>query len=288
MFFVFKVLFGPKDTDICATNERQTTHKIMYRYFIEMAYDGTNYHGWQIQPNAASVQQEINNALLKLFRQPEVYVVGAGRTDTGVHADYFVAHFDLAEPIDDVPRALFKFNAILPADISVYSLQLVDDKLHSRFSALSRTYHYRITTHKNPMTRLYSFRPFFPLDFERMNQAAESMLHYTDFTSFSRLHTQVKTNDCNVTCAHWIATGDDTWCFEIRANRFLRNMVRATVGTLFDVGRGKISVDDFRHIIEAKDRALASASAAPQGLSLVDIAYPEGRGFQKTRHISAY
>ncbi len=249
------------------------------RYFLELSYDGTNYHGWQVQPNAPSVQEKINDALLKLFRLPEVYIVGAGRTDTGVHAEYFVAHFDLPHPIDDLDLALFKFNAILPPDIAVHSLQPVDDKLHSRFSARSRTYYYRICTRKEPMMRHMTFRPIFALDFDLMNQAAALLLRHTDFTSFSRLHTQTKTNDCTVTRALWQQTSPYEWRFEISANRFLRNMVRAIVGTLFDVGRGKITVDDFERIIVAHERAKASSSAAPQGLSLVDIEYPAGHGF---------
>ncbi len=251
----------------------------MPRYFLELTYDGTNYHGWQVQPNADSVQARMNDALLKLFRLPEVYIVGAGRTDTGVHAEYFVAHFDLPHEIDDAERTLFKFNAILPPDIAVHSIQKVDDKLHSRFSARSRTYYYRLTMKKSPMMRHLTYRPLFPLDFDRMNEAAAKMLNYTDFTSFSRLHTQTKTNDCNIVRAEWRQTGCDEWTFEIKANRFLRNMVRAVVGTLFDVGRGKLSVADFQAIIEAKERASAGMSAAPQGLSLVDIEYPEGMGF---------
>lgn len=251
----------------------------MPRYFIEMTYDGTAYHGWQVQPNAVSVQEKMNDALLKLFRDPEVYIVGAGRTDTGVHSEYFVAHFDVKEEIADIDHALFKFNAILPPDVAVHSLQRVDDKLHARFSATSRTYFYRVSLRKDPMMRHMSFRPIFPLDFDQMNAAAALLLQYTDFTSFSRLHTDTKTNDCFVSKAVWRQVDKDNWIFEIKANRFLRNMVRAVVGTLFDVGRGKMTIDAFRAIIEAKDRCRAGSSAAPQGLSLVDIEYPAGHGF---------
>ena len=177
------------------------------RYFIEMAYDGTNYHGWQLQPNATSVQEVLTDALRKLTRQADLSVMGAGRTDTGVHADYYVAHFDtdveLCESEEMERRNVFKINSILPADVAVFSIQHVDDKLHSRFSAISRTYHYRLTMDKQPLARLYTFRPFFPLDFDAMNEAAQLLLDVEDFTSFSKLGTQVKTNICDVTVAHW-------------------------------------------------------------------------------------
>lgn len=254
----------------------------MQRFFIEMAYDGTNFHGWQLQPNAISVQEVMNEALRKVFRQ-NIYIVGCGRTDTGVHSDYFVAHFDI-EDIDDtekvdIEHVIFKLNSILPPDVAVYSLQRVSIELHSRFSARSRTYYYRLTTLKSPFMRINHFRPFFALDFEKMNEAAEELLHFTDFTSFSRLHTDTKTNDCNVMFAKWIQQPDGNWYFVIKANRFLRNMVRAIVGTLMDVGRGKMTKEEFIAVIEAKNRKKASTSAAACGLSLVDVEYPEGYGF---------
>jgi tRNA pseudouridine38-40 synthase len=259
----------------------------MQRFFIEMAYDGTNFHGWQIQPNASSVQEVMNDALRKVFRK-DIYIVGCGRTDTGVHSDYFVAHFDVDDVQDlDIPHCVFKLNSILPPEVAVYSLQLADSELHSRFSARSRTYFYRLSKVKTPHLRFNHFRPFFQLDFEKMNQAAAELLRFTDFTSFSRLHTETKTNDCNVMYAKWVQQPDGNWYFIIKANRFLRNMVRAIVGTLFDVGRGKITVEQFVEIIEAKDRKRASTSAAACGLSLVDIEYPEGYGFiQHFRKVS--
>lgn len=259
----------------------------MQRFFIEMAYDGTAYHGWQLQPNAISVQEVMNDALRKLFRT-DIYIVGCGRTDTGVHSDYFVAHFDLESDEDiDIAHAIFKLNSILPADVAVHSLQKVSSELHSRFSARSRTYFYRLTSLKAPFLRVNHFRPFFPLDFDKMNKAAALLFNYTDFTSFSRLHTDTKTNDCDVMYAKWVLQPDGNWYFVIKANRFLRNMVRAIVGTLMDVGRGKMTIEQFAAIIEAKDRKLASSSAAACGLSLVDIEYPEGLGFvpQHRRHI---
>lgn len=253
------------------------------RYFIEMAYDGTDFHGWQIQPNANSVQQTMNDALQKVLRR-EVYIVGAGRTDTGVHADYFVAHFDTPEQIDDIEKVVFKLNAVLPDSIAIYTMQLVDDDLHSRFSAISRTYHYRLSFQKTPFDHTTTYRPYFTPDFEAMNEAAKLLLEVTDFTSFSKLHTDTKNNDCNVTKALWVEQSTGNWYFEIKANRFLRNMVRAIVGTLFDVGRGKISKKQFADIIAAKNRCEAATSAPARGLSLVDIEYPQDKGFVRTKN----
>ncbi len=254
------------------------------RYFIELAYDGTEYHGWQLQPNASSVQEVMTDALRKLTRDKELTIMGCGRTDTGVHADYFVAHFDTEalvcdETPEDEGKAIFKLNSILPPDVAVYSIQRVDAKLHSRFSARSRTYHYRLTMDKQPMLRHMTFRPFFALDFDKMNEAAEILKSVSDFTSFSKLGTQVKTNICDVTVAHWFEEAPGRMTFEIKANRFLRNMVRAVVGTLFEVGKGKMSMDEFRDVIERHDRCAAGSSVSAAGLSLVDIEYPEGHGF---------
>jgi tRNA pseudouridine38-40 synthase len=246
----------------------------MPRYFIEMAYKGTHYHGWQIQPNAPSIQAYVEDALSKLIRNETVNIVGAGRTDAGVHASYFVAHFDAAKPVEDAGHFIHRINRILPNDIVVYSIQEVDDELHSRFSAISRTYHYYIQLTRNPFSREFVYKPYYAPDFEKMNEAANLLLNYTDFTSFSKLHTDVKTNNCKVTQAQWVKQGN-TWVFIIRADRFLRNMVRAVVGTLLDVGRGKLTLDEFKAIIEAKDRSKAGTSAPAQGLFLVQIEYPQ-------------
>lgn len=251
----------------------------MARYFIEMAYDGTAYHGWQVQPNGVTVQEVLTDALRKLTRDKELSVMGAGRTDTGVHADYFVAHFDTDADLSDEEKCIFKLNSILPADVAVFTIQHVDDKMHSRFSAISRTYHYRLSMTKDPMARLYTFRPFFPLDFDAMNEAAQYLLTVSDFTSFSKLGTQVKTNICDVSVAQWFEESPGRMTFEIKANRFLRNMVRAVVGTLFEVGKGKMSMDEFKSVIESKDRCAAGTSVSAAGLSLVDIEYPEGKSF---------
>lgn len=242
------------------------------RYFLFISYDGTRYHGWQIQPNAISVQATVEEALRKILRRPELSVVGAGRTDTGVHADFFALHFDSNEPID--PKILFRLNGVLPDDISANELRPVRPDAHARFSAISRTYEYRLSLRKNPFLRHTHYTPPYPLNFEKMNEAAATLLNYSDFTSFSRLHTQVKTNNCNVTEAIWFQRSPNEWIFRIKADRFLRNMVRAIVGTLFDVGRGKITVNDFQKIIEQKDRQKASTSAYAHGLSLIHIEYP--------------
>lgn len=252
------------------------------RYFVEMAYDGTAYHGWQMQPNALTVQEVMTGALRKLTRDADLDVMGAGRTDTGVHADYFVAHFDTDADLTDTGKALFKLNSILPADVAAFSIQPVADKLHSRFSAISRTYHYRLTLDKQPKARLYTFRPFFRLDFDAMNEAARHLLTVDDFTSFSKLGTQVKTNICHVSVAHWKEEAPGRMTFEIKANRFLRNMVRAVVGTLFEVGKGKMSQDEFKAVVERHDRCAAGSSVSAAGLSLVDIEYPTDCGFKPT------
>ena len=211
----------------------------MQRYFIYLAYDGTNYHGWQIQPNGDSVQQQLMNALKTLLRREVVEVTGAGRTDTGVHAKLMVAHFDHDEPID-CSQLADKLNRLLPSDISVFKVVPVDVELHARFSAKSRCYEYYVTTAKSPFLRQYRYRLHKAPDFDLMNQAAALLLQVDDFTSFSKLHTDVMTNICHVTRAEWSGVDEVTWVFTIQADRFLRNMVRAIVGTLLEVGYGKL------------------------------------------------
>lgn len=244
----------------------------MHRYFIYLTYDGTRYHGWQIQPNGCSVQQTLMEALATFLRRP-VEVVGAGRTDAGVHARLMVAHFDSSESLD-AAAVTDKLNRLLPPDIAVYRVCEVRDGAHARFSATSRTYKYYVTTRKAPFTRQYAWRLFHPLDFARMNEAAATLFDYVDFTSFSKVHTDVKTNNCRIMEARWEQTADDEWVFTIRADRFLRNMVRAVVGTLVEVGRGKLSVEGFRRVIEQKDRCCAGSSVPGHALFLVDITYP--------------
>lgn len=243
------------------------------RYFLQLSYKGTRYHGWQVQPNAVSVQQVVEKALSTLLRE-NVAVVGAGRTDTGVHASYFILHFDLSKPIPDNFDVVYKLNSFLPEDIAVQRFWPVNNEAHARFSAISRTYHYYITQEKDPFSIDTTFRITLPLDVDKMILAAKVLFDYEDFTSFSRLHTDVKTNNCKISRAEWKREGDKL-IFVIQADRFLRNMVRAIVGTLLEAGKGKITIEDFRKIIESKDRGAAGASAPAQGLFLVDIGYPD-------------
>lgn len=245
----------------------------MSRYFIYFSYDGAAYHGWQVQPNAITVQQVLEDALSKFVRMP-VSLVGAGRTDSGVNAACMVAHADLPCEID-TKQLCYKLNRILPPDIAVSDVRRVKDDAHARFDAISRRYMYRVVTEKSPFLRKYACRVSGTVDFELMNRAACILYEYTDFTSFSKLHTDVKTNNCKVTHAEWKQVGDHEWVFEIEADRFLRNMVRAIVGTLLMVGRGKMSIKDFRSVIEKKARGEAGDSAPGEALFLVDVKYPE-------------
>ncbi len=242
------------------------------RYFIFFSYDGAAYHGWQVQPNAVTVQQVLEEALATLLRVP-VPLVGAGRTDAGVNAECMVAHANLPCNVD-IAQLIYKLNKILPPDIAVGEIKRVRDDAHARFDAVSRRYRYRVTTAKSPFARRYALRVAPGIDFDAMNRAAELLYEYTDFTSFSKLHTDVKTNNCKVTYAAWRNVGGCEWVFEIEADRFLRNMVRAIVGTLLLVGRGKMTIDGFRDVIENKARGEAGDSAMGEALFLVDVKYP--------------
>ncbi len=242
------------------------------RYFISLGYRGAAYHGWQVQPHDTSVQQVIEEALATLLRIPTP-VTGAGRTDAGVNARLMVAHFDVEQPIADPQRLVHSLNALLPPDIAIYSIQAVHDDAHARFDATSRTYKYFAVTHKDPFRYPLSWKCPPDLDFDLMNQAAARLLDYTDFTSFSKLHTDVKTNNCRISHAQWTQE-DDQWVFTITADRFLRNMVRAIVGTLVEVGRHKITVQEFCNIIERKDRCAAGTSMPGHALFLWNITYP--------------
>ena len=244
----------------------------MQRYFIYLAYDGTRYHGWQIQPNGDSVQQQLMEALQTLLRREVVEVTGAGRTDTGVHAKLMVAHFDYDKAVNCTMLA-DKLNRLLPPDISVFKVEPVDAEMHARFSAKARRYEYYVTTAKSPFMRQYRYKLHKAPDFELMNQAAKLLLQVEDFTSFSKLHTDVKTNICHVTRAEWSQVDEVTWVFNIQADRFLRNMVRAIVGTLLEVGYGKLTLEDFQQVIQQKDRCSAGMSVPAQGLFLADIQY---------------
>lgn len=255
------------------------------RYFLKLAYNGAPFHGWQRQPNAPSVQETLEDSLSKILRD-EVQLTGAGRTDTGVNAREMYAHFDSKEEIEDKGRFLLSLNSLIGKDIAVYEIIPVKDEAHARFDALRRSYKYFISYRKNPFLRHLSWHiPSF-LDIERMNQAADLLLENNDFTSFAKLHSDVKTNICHVTYARWLNVKDDIESrdfmgdldngivFTITADRFLRNMVRAIVGTLVDVGRGKLSVSDFQNIIDRKNRCAAGSSVPPYPLFLWSISYP--------------
>lgn len=241
------------------------------RYFIYLSYDGARYHGWQIQPNGISVQEVLNKALSTLLREP-IEVTGAGRTDAEVNASLMVAHFDTVQKADE--QLVYRLNKFLPQDIAISHIRKVTPDAHARFSATSRTYHYYIITAKTPFEP-YAYRFPQPLDFDMMNEAAQTLFDYTDFTSFSKLHTDVKTNNCRIMYARWTQISPIKWRFTITADRFLRNMVRAVVGTLLDVGRGTITIEQFREIIEKKDRCSAGTSVPGNALFLANITYPE-------------
>jgi len=245
----------------------------MQRYFIQLSYDGTAYHGWQIQPNGISVQETVEKALAVVARE-KVVVIGAGRTDAGVHASFYVAHFDVENQNLDNDKIIYNLNCLLPADIAVQCIYKVHAEAHARFDAMSRTYQYFLIKSKDPFSRLYAEKEVRIPDLIKMNEAAHKLFNYEDFTSFSRLGTDVKTNNCKVDLAEWMDEAN-RYVFTIRADRFLRNMVRAIVGTLLEVGFGKLTVDGFCKIIEAKDRCAAGASVPAKGLFLVDIGYPE-------------
>jgi tRNA pseudouridine38-40 synthase len=243
----------------------------MQRYFMYLSYDGARYHGWQVQPNGMSVQEVLNKALSTLLREP-IEVTGAGRTDAGVNASLMVAHFDAEQKADK--QLVYRLNRLLPQDIAIQRIVPVKPDGHARFSATSRTYHYYIVTEKSPFEH-YTYRFPQPLNFDLMNEAAAILFDYTDFTSFSKLHTDVKTNNCRITFARWEKMTPTKWRFTITADRFLRNMVRAIVGTLLDVGRGVLTLQQFREIIEKKDRCSAGMSVPGNALFLANITYPD-------------
>ena len=276
------------------------------RYFIELRYDGTAYCGWQRQPNGIAVQEELEKALSTILRTP-IELTGAGRTDAGVHALNMVAHFDIADDIlpaylkesdteigqrsysppvlggvprsgegviNDSKRLINNLNSLLPYDIAVRNVERVTDEAHARFDALSRKYEYHIITHKNPFLKEQACRIHFPLNIELMNEAAKVLFEYEDFTSFSKLHTDVKTNNCTIMEAYWQQRGEEL-VFTIKANRFLRNMVRAIVGTLMEVGRERLTIEGFRQVIEAKNRCSAGHSVPACGLYFIEAEYPE-------------
>lgn len=247
----------------------------MPRYFAHLAFDGTHYHGWQSQDNAHSIQAEVEKCLSFKLNSP-VRLTGCGRTDTGVHARNYYAHFDLDHDLDvrEKPALIRAVNHFLPPDIVLFDLKAVQAHSNARFDALSRTYRYYVSTVKQPFGRHYAWYVFGALDVELMQQCAYFLLSVDDFTSFSKLHSSAKTNICRVSKAQWDSTADGLM-FTITANRFLRNMVRAIVGTMLEVGRGRRSFRQFVETVDARNRGMAGFSAPANGLFLEEIVYPE-------------
>jgi tRNA pseudouridine38-40 synthase len=245
------------------------------RYFIKLAYNGRNYHGWQSQQNAHSVQDELEKCLSFKLRE-NIKISGCGRTDTGVHAREFFAHFDSIAHFDEKTKSDFinRLNIFLPSDIVVYDLYYVKNEANARFDALSRTYKYYISRKKNPFKNDTSFYVYGNLDLDAMIKATNLLFEYSDFTSFSKLHSQTNNNLCNILEAKWIDS-DSMLVFEISANRFLRNMVRAITGTLLEVGQGKLSLDGFKNVIEARNRERAGFSVPAHALFLEKVIYPD-------------
>jgi len=246
----------------------------MNRYFIRLSYDGTNYHGWQMQQNAHSIQAELNEKLSTLLAE-EVNVVGCGRTDTGVHAREFYAHFEVNQLPLNEKDLVYKLNRFLPEDIAINKIFAVDNEMHARFSAVSRTYKYYISRKKSPFNSRFNYFFDGPLDVEAMQASSTTLFKHEDFTSFSKLHTQTATNNCKITTAHWELVNNEL-VFTITADRFLRNMVRAIVGTLLEIGKGKLKPEEMQQIIEAKDRSRAGFSVPAKALFLDRIMYPDG------------
>lgn len=242
------------------------------RYFAELSYKGTAYCGWQRQPNAPSVQQTIEEALSTILRE-NVEVVGAGRTDTGVHAAFYVAHFDTSKPIANPDSFVYHLNALLPEDVAFKRIYAVGNEAHARFDATEREYRYYIEPHKNPFTKATSWQLTTPLDMEAMNRAAQVLLTTEDFTTFAKLGSNNTNNICHIFRAEWIEIECGMLVFVFRANRFLRNMVRAVVGTLVDVGRGKITPEEFADIVASRNLSRSSSSAPAAGLFLTDVSY---------------
>lgn len=241
------------------------------RYFIRLSFNGTDFHGWQVQDNAVSVQEELNKALSLLLKE-NILTTGCGRTDTGVHARKFYAHFDTGQAFEP-EQLVYHLNAMLPPSIAVQSIFQVEDDAHARFSAVSRTYQYFIHTNKDPFNSGASWYYPHPLNTEEMNRLCGILYEYTDFSCFSKSNTQTFTNNCKISNAHWRKNGEQL-VFEITADRFLRNMVRAIVGTLLKAGAGRLSEEEFRQVLESKNRSNAGTSVPAQGLFLTDIQYP--------------
>ncbi len=249
----------------------------MSRYFLILSYDGTPYNGWQKQDNTPNTVQQVMQEKMSMVLHEKIDLVGCGRTDTGVHAKNYVAHFDShrADLIENKKHWIYKFNKLFPASIAIQDIRPVNENAHARFSATRRTYYYYLSQQKNPFRDPFTKYVYGELDFEVMNKTASILSEYTDFTSFSKLNTQNKTNNCKIFRAQWLQCGPDEWRFSITSDRFLRGMVRAIVGTLILVGRNKITINDFRKIIETKSRKEAGPNAPANALFLVNIQYPE-------------
>ena len=244
----------------------------MPRYYVELSYNGSTFFGWQRQPKQISVQEEIENAFTKLNSNVPVKVVGCGRTDAGVHAHHYVFHVDF-QKFENLDQLIFKLNRILPEGIVVHTVKEVHLDFHARFHAVSRTYRYFMNAKKDPFKQGLSWTFTQSLDFEAMNIAGKLLLGTKDFTSFSKVNTDTKTNICTVSKAEWVQIDSTNFYFEITADRFLRNMVRATVGTLLEIGQGKMSPDSILTILEAKDRGEAAISVPAHGLYLWEVCY---------------
>ncbi len=241
------------------------------RYFIELSYNGKNYHGWQIQPNAITVQEVLEKSLSTILQQ-KIAVVGAGRTDAGVHATQFFAHFD-SDMVTDENQLAYKLNGILPKDIAIHHIFKVHKDAHTRFDAVKRAYQYKVIQHKDVFLNEFTHLVKQKLDVAKMNEAAAILLTYTNFQCFSKVKTEVFTYNCTITEAVW-KQEDDVLVFHISADRFLRNMVRAIVGTLLAIGLGKISVSQMHTIIKSKDRGKAGTSVPAHALYLTQVQYP--------------
>lgn len=245
----------------------------MQRFFITLSYNGKNYVGWQIQPNGISVQKLLQEALTTILRE-QIDVVGAGRTDAGVHAAKMVAHFDYHGVSFDESLLIKKLNSFLPKDIAIHLIRKVKPDAHARFSAMARTYKYYLTTEKDVFRHEFTYQVFFQPDMDAMNALCDVLKKQTDFTSFSKLHTDVKTNNCQIKEAYWVRE-ESMYVFTIQADRFLRNMVRAIVGTLLEAGRGRLDARGLQRIFEAKNRQVAGDSVPGHALFLYDVSYPD-------------
>jgi tRNA pseudouridine38-40 synthase len=249
----------------------------MARYFLTLSYNGAGFNGWQIQDNTPNTVEQVLEEKLSMLLKEKIDLVGCGRTDAGVNAKNYVAHFDshCVDLIENKGHWIYKFNTVLPPSVAIQNIQKVMDEAHARFYAKQRVYHYYLGSFKDPFRDQFSWYVYGALDFELMNKAAAVLLEYEDFTSFSKLHTQNKTNNCRITKAVWQKSGPHEWRFTITADRFLRGMVRAIVGTLVAVGKNKITISDFKRIIEAKDRKVAGNNAPANALFLTGIEYPK-------------